>query len=189
MPEEEIMDQEQTSTSNDEALAEGAEEPQTDATQVAEPQTIEEQLAAEQDRALRLQAELQNVLMRKSRDVAEERKYGPLALMRDLLPVLDNIDRALDAAGKSGDTAGGLVEGFQLVRQQLLTVFEQHQCQRIETAGAPFDPDRHDAILQQPSDEVEAGSVMMETQSGYLLHDRVVRPAQVIVSSGPAAAE
>ena len=180
MADEETIDEQLS----DEALAETCDAHDPSEEQ-AEP-TLEEQLATEQDRALRLQAELQNVLMRKSRDVAEERKYGPLALMRDLLPVLDNVDRALEAAKKSEESATGLVEGFELVRQQLATVLQQHGCEPIETESAPFDPDRHEAILQQPSPDHEAGIIMMQTQSGYVLHDRVVRPAQVIVSSGPA---
>ena len=149
--------------------------------------TVEEQLAAEQDRVLRLQAELQNTLTRKSRELTEERKYAGLALMKDILPVLDNIDRAIEAAegSESGD-GSGLLEGFKLVRQQLVTVLTQHQCEAIEAVGEAFNPDFHEAILQQPSPDHEAGTVMMMTQTGYKLHDRVVRPAQVIVSSGVA---
>ena len=124
--------------------------------EAAEP-TLEEQLAAEKDRALRLQAELQNVLSRSSREVANERKYGSIGLIRDLLPVLDNIHRALEAGGDEADS-GGLTEGFRLVRQQLLTVLEQHQCKPQETDGAEFDPEQHEAILQQPSPDHPAGN-------------------------------
>lgn len=191
MPEAEIPEEEITEESpldavvGDEAFADGA---QASGAAAGQELSVEDQLAVERDRALRLQAELQNVLMRKNRDVAEERKYGPLALMRDLLPVLDNIDRALEAAEKADEApADGLLEGFRLVRQQLTTVLDQQGCKRIDTDGAPFDPGQHEAILQQPSGEVPAGTVLLETQSGFLLHDRVVRPAQVIVSSGPAA--
>ena len=148
----------------------------------AEP-TMEEQISSEKDRALRLQAELQNVLSRSSREVANERKYGSMGLLRDLLPVLDNISRALEAAGDKSDDSG-LLEGFRLVRQQLLTVLEQHQCKPQESDGAEFDPEKHEAILQQPSPDHPAGTVLLTTQTGYQLHDRIVRPAQVIVSSG-----
>ena len=151
-----------------------------------EEPSAEEQLAEEKDRNLRLQAELQNILTRKSREVADERKYGALSFIRDLLPAIDNIDRALEAAGKEEDSNGGLTEGFRLVRQQLITLLEQHECKLIETTDADFDPELHEAILQQPSPDHESGKIMMVTQTGYRLHDRVVRPAQVIVSSGPA---
>jgi len=146
---------------------------------------IDEQLAAEQDRVLRLQAELQNVHKRQAREIGDVRRYGGLPLMRDILPVLDNIDRAIEAAASSQDTAG-LLDGVKLVRQQLLTALAQHSCEPIEAEGATFDPNEHQAILQQPSADIPAGQVMAVTQTGYKLHDRVVRAAQVIVSSGPA---
>jgi molecular chaperone GrpE len=146
--------------------------------------TLEDQLAAEKDRVLRLQAEIQNLRMRQARELRDQQQYGAMPVMRDILPVLDNIDRALEAANKSGESSS-LLEGFQLVRQQLLTALAQHQCEPIEADGAVFDPDRHQAILQQPSADHPAGQVMMVTQTGYKLHDRVVRPAQVIVSAGP----
>jgi molecular chaperone GrpE len=144
------------------------------------------ELAAANDRALRLQAEMQNLRNRTSREIAEERKYAALPVVRELLPVVDNIDRAIEAAEKAGE-AENLLAGFRLVRQQLETVLSQNHCAPIEALGQPFDPNLHQAILQQPSPEAPAGTVMMVTQSGYRMHDRVVRPAQVIVSSGPPA--
>jgi molecular chaperone GrpE len=144
------------------------------------------ELAAANDRALRLQAEMQNLRNRTSREIADERRYAALPILRDLLPVIDNIDRAIEAAEKAGE-AENLLEGFRLVRQQLMSTLTRHSCEPIPAEGQPFDPNYHEAILQQPSPEVPAGHVMMVTQSGYKLHDRVVRPAQVIVSSGPPA--
>jgi molecular chaperone GrpE len=144
------------------------------------------ELDAEKDRTLRLQAEMQNLRQRTSRELADERRYGGLAVIRDVLPVLDNIERAIAAAEKNTD-AEALLEGFRLVRQQLMNVLTQHHCEPIEAEGTPFNPDYHAAILQQPSDEHAAGTVMMAVQPGYRLHDRVVRPTQVIVSSGPAS--
>jgi molecular chaperone GrpE len=146
--------------------------------------SADEELAAERDRSLRLQAELQNVLTRAARELNEQRKYAPLEVIRDLLPAIDNIDRAIQAAEKSPDPAT-LVEGFKLVRQQLTTVLDQHGCKPIEAAGAPFDPHLHQAILQQPSADHEPGTVVLVAQGGYQLHDRVVRPAQVIVAANP----
>jgi len=143
------------------------------------------ELAAEKDRHLRLQAEMENLRSRTAREVVDERRYAPLPIVRDLLPVLDNINRAIEAAEQSGD-ADSLLEGFKLVRQQLLTILEQHHCKQIETVGQPFDPQIHEAILQQPSGEQPANHILLETQAGYQLHERVVRAAQVIISSGPA---
>jgi len=152
------------------------------------PPSLERQLAEERDRSLRLQAELQNVLNRKSRELADMAKYASLPVVRDLLPAIDNIDRAIGAAEKTppaeGAPGAGLLEGFRLVRQQLATVLAQHHCEPIPTEGEAFDPDLHEAILQQPSPDHEAGQIVLTAQTGYKMHDRVVRPAQVIVSSG-----
>ena len=142
------------------------------------------ELAAANDRLLRLHAEMQNLRNRQSREIADERRYAALPVCRELLPVVDNIDRAIEAAEKSGE-AETLLAGFRLVRQQLVTILGHNHCEPIEAEGEPFDPNFHEAILQQPSTEHESGTVTMVTQTGYRMHDRVVRPAQVIVSSGP----
>jgi molecular chaperone GrpE len=144
------------------------------------------ELAAEKDRSLRLQAEMENLRARTAREISEQARYASLPLIRDLLPAVDNIERAIDAASQSGDS-NSLLDGFKLVHQQLLNTLQQHNCTRIEALGEPFDPQFHAAILQQPNDEVPAGHVALVAQAGYKLFDRVVRPAQVIISTGPAA--
>lgn len=136
---------------------------------------------------LRAQAELENFRKRMRREQEQELRYAALPLMSDLLPVVDNLERALAAAGQN-EAAGGLVDGVRMVAEQLLGVLERHDCRRIAAVGAAFDPHLHQAIAQQPSDEHPAGVVVIEAQAGYQLHDRVVRPAQVIVSLGSAAA-
>ena len=146
---------------------------------------LEAELAAEKDRVLRMHAEMENLRGRTAREVNDERRYGPLPIIRDLLPVIDNIDRAIEAATKQTGESASLLEGFKLVRQQLMTVLDQHHCKPIQAVGEPFDPQIHEAILQQPSDQQPANHVLQETQVGYQLYDRVVRPSQVIVSSGP----
>jgi molecular chaperone GrpE len=172
-------------TNDDEAIDvahEAGEQGLTEALSDTEQLTAD--LAAANDRVLRLQAEMQNLRNRTSREIADERRYAALPVLRDLLPVIDNIDRAIEAAEKAGE-ADNLLEGFRLVRQQLMTTLSRHQCEPIPAEGELFDPHFHEAILQQPSPDVPAGHVMMVTQPGYKLHERVVRPAQVIVSSGP----
>lgn len=145
---------------------------------------LDAELAAQQDRVLRLQAEIQNLRSRQARELADARRYAGIDLMREILPVVDNIDRAIEAAGDQTEVTS-LLEGFKLVRQQLVTALAQHGCKEIPAEGETFNPDLHQAILQQPSADVPAGEVMMVTQAGYQLHDRVVRAAQVIVSAGP----
>jgi molecular chaperone GrpE len=102
--------------------------------------------------------------------------------MRDILPALDNVKRAIEAAEKTHDAAS-LLEGIKLVAQQLQDALRRHHCTPIEALHAPFDPNLHEAILQQPSDQFPANTVVQETQAGYRLHDRVVRPSQVVVST------
>lgn len=142
------------------------------------------ELASANERLLRLQAEMQNLRNRTSREIADERKYAALPVVTDLLPVIDNINRAIGAAEKAGE-ADNLLAGFRLVNQQLQTLLVRNECVEIPAENEVFDPNFHQAILQQPSADVPAGNVMMVTQTGYRMHDRVVRPAQVIVSAGP----
>jgi len=136
------------------------------------------------DRVLRAQAELENYRKRARRELEDERRYAALPLLRDLLPVLDNLRRAIDAAEKSSQ-GGGLLDGVRLVVQSFESVLARHDCKRIEALGKPFDPTFHEAISQQPSADHPPGTVLFVAQDGYLLHDRVVRPAQVIVSTLP----
>ena len=102
-------------------------------------------------------------------------------MLRDLLPVLDNVRRAIEASGKTADVET-LRSGFEMTAQQIEKLLDAHGCKRIETEGKPFDPNVHDAILQRPVPGVEAGTVVGVASHGYRLHERVVRPAQVIVA-------
>lgn len=138
-------------------------------------------LQVAEDRVLRSQAELENYRKRATRQMQEERRYANLPLMRDVLPVLDNLDRAIEAAETTHDAAG-LLDGVKIVAQQLVGVLQKHHCAEIDALHEPFDPHRHEAIMQQPSEEHAANTVISVTQTGFQLHDRVVRHSQVIVS-------
>ncbi|MDX1944455.1 MAG: nucleotide exchange factor GrpE [Pirellulaceae bacterium] len=147
---------------------------------------LESQLREANEKALRTQAELENYRKRMQRELADERRYAVVPLVRDLLAVVDNLERAIEAAQKSSEGTG-LLEGVKMVATQLDTILKQHQCVRIETVGVPFDPHQHQAIAQEPSDQYPAGTVTRGVQSGYKLYDRVIRPAQVFVSTGAPA--
>lgn len=142
---------------------------------------LQSDLNEARDRALRAQAELENVRKRLRKEMDDERRYALMPLVADLLPVVDNIGRAVAATEKNADVHS-LLEGVKLVAQQLETALARHHCKRIEALGMPFDPNVHAAIMQQPSAEQPPNTVVMVAQDGYQLHDRVVRPAQVIVS-------
>lgn len=146
---------------------------------------LKEQLEQAKDRTLRCQAELDNYRKRAAREMEDQNRYANISFMRELLPVLDNIYRAIEAAEKSTD-GSGLLDGVKLVAQQLEAVLERHHCVKIPALHQPFDPNLHHAILQQPSDEYPENTVLLVTQEGYQLHDRVVRPSQVIVSISPS---
>ena len=171
----------------DEALAEAVGDEAGALGAQAQLQALEADLAAAEARVLRAHAELENYRKRANRHLEEEKKYAPLPLIRDLLPVVDNLERAIHSSGQEGGSAQ-LVEGVKMVAQLLTMTLERHHCRRIEAQGAPFDPHVHEAIAQLPSAQVPPGTVLEVAQTGYQLHDRVVRPAQVLVSGRPAAA-
>lgn len=144
---------------------------------------LEQQLSDLKERELKAQAELENFRKRILRDTEQQLKYASAGLVRDLLDVVDNLHRATEAATQAGES-GGLVDGVKMVLGQLTTVLEKHNCKQIPAIGTPFDPSIHQAISQQPSKEYAAGMVAYEASVGYMLHDRVVRPSMVIVSTG-----
>ena len=134
-------------------------------------------------RVLMAQAELENFRKRTRREQSEQLKYSVMPIVRDLLPVIDNFERAMGAV-PGDDANAGMVEGIRMVQKMLMDVLGQHGCQEISAEGVAFDPMQHEAVGQMPSDEVPAGEVLKVLQTGYRLHDRVIRPSQVIVSQG-----
>ncbi|GIW97314.1 MAG: protein GrpE [Pirellulaceae bacterium] len=146
---------------------------------------LQQQLADAQQEVLRAHAELDNFRKRLRRETEEQLKYAHLPIMRDLIGVLDNLQRAVEAAKHDQATLESLRSGVEMVIQQFVGVLAKYGCEGIEAVGRDFDPNVHEAIGHQPSDEVEAGKVIHEVAPGYRLHDRVVRPSNVIVSAGP----
>ena len=131
-------------------------------------------------------AEYINARKRQLQAAEAERKYANESLVKDLLSAFDNLDRALDAARKAGD-AGPLATGISATASQFLEVLRRHGVTRIAIEpGDEFDPNRHEAVMQQPSPDVEPGRVLLVLSQGFLLHDRVLRPASVIVAAGTA---
>ncbi len=152
----------------------------------AELAKLRSEMEVANDLVLRTQAELENFRKRSRREIVEERRYATLPLLRDVLPVVDNLRRAIESVADS-NSFEGLLEGVKLVAAQLDTVLTQHDCQLIDALEAEFDPNFHEAISQIPSQECPAGKVVHVSQVGYRLHDRVIRPSQVVVSTGPPA--
>jgi len=151
--------------------------------------TLEEKLvAAEQqvqeshDRFLRVAAEFDNFRKRKEREISDLRKYANQSLLRELLGVVDNLERALVSARDSGHPEA-LMEGVEMTLKELLKIFDQFGVKPIEALEQPFDPNHHEAVMQEPSDAFPSNTVIKELQKGYLLRDRLLRPAMVVVST------
>jgi molecular chaperone GrpE len=147
--------------------------------------------AAEQERdqfrdlAQRTRAEFENYQKRSAREREQERKYVFAPLARDLLPALDNLERALEAAKRAGDS-GPLVQGVALVQAQMLDALRRHGITRLEAEGKPFDPHREEAVMQRPTKDAPPGTVVEVLEPGYMIHDRVLRAAKVVVSAPEA---
>jgi len=149
-----------------------------------EIESLRREVQDKQDRLLRALAETDNVRRRAQRDREDYVKYATESLLRDLVPVLDNLDRALTAARTAGG-GGNVVEGVELIQREMLRVLERSGLTRYSAVGQPFDPARHEAIARVVSGEAAPDTVVHETAPGYLLHGRVLRPALVAVAAAP----
>jgi len=137
-----------------------------------------------QDKTLRLMAEFDNARKRAAREREEHVRFANESLIRELLPVLDNFDRALHAA-KNDPAAAAVTAGVELIQRELLRVLEKFGATSFISVGQPFDPERHEAVASVPTTKVPEMTVVEETARGYLLHGRVLRPALVTVAAAP----
>lgn len=151
----------------------------------ARAEKAESERAEFKDLLLRTRADFENYQKRTQREVAQERRYAHLGLAADLLPALDNLERATLAARQAGEN-GPLAQGVAMVQSQLLDVLRRHGVTPIEAMGQPFDPNRHQAVMQQPTADAAPNTVVQVLQQGFTIHDRVLRPASVVVAA-PAA--
>ena len=150
----------------------------------SEVERLRAEVASLKDRALRAQAELENFKKRSMRDKTESLRYANEGLLRALLPVIDNLQRAVDHARASREI-DALVEGVELVLRSFLDALDRHGVKPVDAHGNQFDPSRHEAIGHVESSE-PANTVVAEHQRGYTFHDRLLRPAMVTVGKGPA---
>ncbi|MCU9848111.1 nucleotide exchange factor GrpE [Defluviimonas sp. WL0024] len=139
------------------------------------------------DRFMRALADAENIRKRGERDRREAEQYGGSKLARDLLPVYDNLKRALDAASEESRVAAkGLIEGVELTMRELISVLGKHGVQPVVPAvGESFDPQLHQAMFEAPVPGTKAGDIIQVMTEGFMLHERLLRPAQVGVSSMP----
>ena len=173
-------------------------EPAPDAAPNAAPEPVpstalDRELADTRDRLLRTLAEMENMRKRTEREVADSRVYGITDFARDILTVADNMHRAMQALedelrAKADDATKALLEGVELTERELMNVLEKHGVKRIEPLNQKFDPNRHQAMFEVEDPSVPSGTVVQVMQSGYLIGERVLRPAMVAVSKGGAKA-
>ncbi len=143
-----------------------------------------EEVAKHREATLRMHAEMENLRKRLNRELERSRRFALERIMKDLLQVRDSLERGLELSGESL-TVEGLREGQELTLKMLGKVMQDHNLEIIDPEGQPFDPEFHEAMTVMPSEEVEENTVIEVLQKGFRLHDRLIRPAMVVVSRKP----
>ncbi len=163
----------------------GAQGPETEAEAIDALQVARNEISDLKDKLLRARAEMENLRKRNQRDVADAHKFGVEKFSTALLDVVDNLERALDVEQGNEE---GLREGVRMTLDSWHGMMKKFEIERVDAVGKIFDPHKHEALSQLPSDE-QAGMVVGQHVAGYTLHGRLLRPARVLVSSGPAEPE
>ena len=144
---------------------------------------IKEQEARENyERLLRVSAEFENYKKRASRELEEFRKFANQSLIKEMLSVVDNLELAMSSTNGHKAIDQGLLRGLDMTHKEILKVFEKFNVKPIEAKGQAFDPTFHEAVMQEETDDVDENTVINELQKGYLIHDRLLRPAMVVVA-------
>ena len=144
---------------------------------------LEEETKETYDRFLRLSAEFENYKKRSAREMSEFKKFANESLIKELLLVVDNMERAINSSKDEGNSNNSLIEGIDMTLKELLKIFEKFGVKQVESMGKPFDPNFHQAVMQQEADEHPHNTVINELQKGYIINERLLRPAMVVVSS------
>ncbi|MFN2100687.1 nucleotide exchange factor GrpE [Altererythrobacter sp. MF3-039] len=151
-------------------------------------ESLRNDLEAAKQEVLYAKAETQNVRRRMEKDIQDARAYAATGFSRDILSVSDNLARALSHvpdALREDDQAKRFIEGIEATQRELEKVFGQHGITRVAAVGMPLDPNQHQAMMEVPTDEAEPGTIVQEMQAGYMIKDRLLRPAMVGVAKKP----
>jgi molecular chaperone GrpE len=149
---------------------------------------LQKQLEDANSKALYAAAEMQNARRRMEKEVSDAKAYAAAGFARDMLAIKDHLDRALAAVSdelRSDQTAANFLAGIEATGRELEQVFARHGISRVEAKGQPLDPHKHQAMIEIPSDEAEPGTIVEEMQAGYVMKDRLLRPALVGVARKP----
>lgn len=155
----------------------------------AKLETAEKELQETHDRLLRVSAEFENYKKRSARDMTDFKKFANETLIKEMLPVVDNLERALESTNQDRPESKSVAEGVRMTLTEILKIFEKYQVKQIEALGETFDPSFHQAVMQEEDDSQPDKTITKELQKGYLMHDKLIRPAMVVVSKKKAAAE
>lgn len=171
--------------SDDAETVEDVPEPEeTDPIKILEKKAekAEEDSKTAHERLLRATAEFDNYKKRSLRETSEFRKFANESLIKEILPVVDNLERAIESSGNDGNANKSIVEGVEMTLKEIFKVLEKFNLKALDSEGKAFDPNFHQAVLQEETDEYPENTVLKEMQKGYVLHDRLIRPAMVVVS-------
>jgi molecular chaperone GrpE len=155
-----------------------------DESELSETEALEEQVSTANDQVLRIQAEIQNVRRRSERDVENAHKYALEKFSGDLLPVVDNLERAIGTIDLEDDAQKAVMTGLELTLKTFVEVLKKFKVEAVDPAGEPFDAEFHQAVSMVANPDLEPNTVMDVFQKGYTLNGRLVRPAMVVVSKG-----
>ena len=166
-----------------------AEAPPQAAAPDAAVESLQAEVASLKDRVLRTMAEMENLRRRTEREVADAKTYGVTSFAREVVAAVDNLQRALasvpnEAREEAAPAIQSFLEGIELTERDLLSRLARFKVQPIETVGARFDPNRHEALFEMPDESVPSGTVVQQVETGYVIGERVLRPAKVGVSRG-----
>ena len=189
IPEEGVSENEDAAQAT-EISFDGAE----DMTEEEEITDLEEEIADLKDKLLRTLADMENLRRRSQKDREDALKYSSANFARDMLSVADNLRRAIESIPEEADPDGsalvGFIEGIALTEKELLSTLERHGIEKIDPMGEKFDPQFHEAMFEIPAVDAESGTVLQVMEVGYVIHDRLLRPAKVgIAKAGSAPAE
>lgn len=145
-------------------------------------ESVEQEAKEAHDRFLRVSAEFENYKKRSAREMDEFRKFANESLIREMLTVVDNLERALNSSNNNNQVNSHIAEGVGMTLKEILKVFEKFYVKPIEALGKPFDPNFHQAAMREETNERPENTVLNELEKGYMIHDRLLRPAMVVVS-------
>nr|WP_086934555.1 nucleotide exchange factor GrpE [Agarilytica rhodophyticola] len=175
------IDSDNTASDSQENMTQGSPD-QSASDLAAKVESLEAELAKAQEQALRATAEMQNIRRRAEQDVEKAHKFGVERFVNDVLPVADNLERAIEAASAEGADIKAVVEGVELTLKTLVDGFARNKVEPVDPEGEPFNPEYHQAMSMVPNPDVEPNTVLNVFQKGYTLNGRLVRPAMVVVS-------